>query len=218
MTIPKPTKIVDFLLTRVGGLDRGDLEARLKNMRADGLWPSARRVADRSAEAVTSRHCSNLILGILGSNTAIGAAVAAGTLAELPIRAKAEVVDNVFVSPVATNEKPTTLGDFLERVIKQSRASDRSWPSNVGIGELVVHHGNPGSAFLYFCETDKDENQSKSRVVEFGNPQHADDPALRLHEHRSIDCVVVHAMAEFLGPLEHSNRASTSAEAVEPAV
>ncbi len=207
--MPKPTEIVDFLLARVEGLDRRDLEARLKGMRAAGLWPSARRVADREAEAVTARHCANLILGLLGSNTATSATVAARAFADLPMSAKAELVGNFFVSPMETNEKRTTLGDFLERTIKGSRANKQPWPSNVEIGELVAHHGDPCGAFLYYRETDNDEGQSMGGVVEFGNPQ-ATAPTMRLYEHRSIHCDIVHVMAKFLGPLEDADEEDAS--------
>ncbi len=219
MLMPKPTEIVDFLLARVEGLDRRDLEARLKGMRAAGLWPSARRVADREAEAVTARHCANLILGLLGSNTATSATVAAKAFSDLPsdlpVGATAEIVGTAFVSLLETNEKPTTLGEFLERAIKLSRANKRPWPSNVEIGELVAHHGDPCSAFLYFRETDssretvKNESQRMGYVVQFGNPQPA-DPAVRLYEHRSIHCHIVHVMAEFLGPLEDADEEDAS--------
>ena len=77
----KATEIVDFLLDQVGGLERRDLEARIKVLRAAGLFPSAKRVGDRAAERVTDRHCANLLLAILGSNTAVGAAASERALA-----------------------------------------------------------------------------------------------------------------------------------------
>ena len=204
--MPKPTEIVDFLLNGVDGLDRRDLEARLKFMRAEGLWPAARRVDEREAEFVTEEHCTNLILGLIGSNTATGAPAATKAFSGLPYLGKTEVVDQAILFLTKHDEIPQTLGEFLARTIRSWRGETRPVPDYLDTGDLLANHGDPCSVTLAFRDIG-DAEPEPDKVVPYGflilfGEQQQPLQRPRMKEHRSVNASIIGVMAEFLGPTE----------------
>jgi len=94
----KPTEIIDYLLERMEGLDRRDLEARLKYLRTEGLWPRARSVGDQKAEPVDATHCANLIMALGGSDQAMHCVKAVKKLAALKPRTRWQLNDESSAS------------------------------------------------------------------------------------------------------------------------
>ena len=196
--MPRPTEIVDHLLDRVGGLDRRDLEQRLKGLRADGLWPTARRVDDRAAEPVTAEHCANLILAIVGSNTATGAPAAASAFSALPKGESAEVDDNVFVFMGFDEDPSMTLGQYLAKAIGQWRKNYSPLSTELHGGELIAHHGDPRAVYVTFREKEPQDKGPVGYIVPFVEPTD-EAPAMRVDEMRQVPLHIIGVMAEFLG-------------------
>jgi hypothetical protein len=189
----KPTEIVDFLLDQVDGLERRDLEARIKVLRAAGFFPPAKRVGDRPAEGVTARHCANLLIAILGSNTAVGAAESVQALADLPLMYKARSDD------VGLLVMPKSFVDFLERSIRQWREGARPWKESLNIGEIQIWHGVPWRALVVFDEIEPSEDgQFDLRLAFASEEQEQQPPRFRITEHRSVHGHIIDVMALWL--------------------
>jgi hypothetical protein len=195
----KATDIVDFLLESVIGLQRRDLEARLKVLRAAELYPAARRVGERQAEPVSERHCVNLILALLGANEAIHSADAVPALyglplTTMPVAAVTRLLPN-------TSRPPKTFGKFLEMTLHMWRYGDRPWGDDVDITAIAVRHLPHRQAFVFFRLTAGRDIGAAS--LTFDDPlSKISENKLALHEMRSIHGYIIGAMVDFLGPIE----------------
>ena len=205
----KPTEIVDFLLDRVKGLERRDLEARLKFLRAAGVYPPARRVGDRLAEGLTDRHCANLLIALLGSNAATRAAESVPQLADLPLLGKASTDETSYVV-MPNNEPPHSFVHFLERAIREWREGTRPWSGEVDIDDIAVWHGPPWRALVTFMDIKPSEDGQLGWIISFGHPDEEQGASLRLTEHRSMHGYIIGVLAEWLRGEDAEDEAATA--------
>ena len=125
--VRKPTEIVDYLLARTEGLERGDIDARLKALRAADLWPAARRVGARDAGEATPQDCANLLMALVGSEHAVHSATAverlsSGRLESVMVYRKGMEEPEELAKPPAIAEG-RTFGGLLATVIRDGRTS-----------------------------------------------------------------------------------------------
>ena len=192
----KPTDIIDYLPTRVAGVERRDLEQRLKRLRAARLYPPARSVGDRKAEPVNDQYMANLILALLGSADAKNCAEAVNRLHDLTGEIRAPISLRKLASlKRAQRGKKMTLGAFLISEIRNKRRgkTPRVVDIEAADGEAQV--------FVSMTSTKDTETEPLGAIAIFG-----EDPQVQTKREIIVRLTkgVIEALADFLGPLEDS--------------
>lgn len=195
--MPKPTEIVDFLLERVDGLKRGELEARLKALRRAGLWPAARRVGKKKADRPTARHCANLLMGLLSVNAADAAEAVRG-LADLPYSSKS-IKGNASIMTTGDKETDATFGDFLEIAISKWTAGIRPWTARVDIREIAGLHGSGWAALVNFVDLQEDKPDDPFiYILEFARADAKSPTKIHMGEARIVHGYIIGHFVDFL--------------------
>ncbi len=200
----KGSNLIDFLIEdRLPGVDRKDLEARLKLLRAAGLYPRSRRVGDKETEAVNEEHCANVILALLCADPATDTVPAVERFSQMRLVSGA-VSDsagmNVFDEPI---EDAGTLRDELAKMIWHWRRGVRPWADDLELIGLLAKIEGTAGVLLEFERTERAADGSKvSDWLCFGD----DEARSYLGREKMISMYghIIGWMAQFLGPSEET--------------
>lgn len=193
----KPTDIIDYLPTRVAGVERRDLEQRLKRLRAARLYPPARAVGGRKAEPVDDQYMANLFLALLGSVDAKNCAEAVNRLQDLTAKIHAPISLRKLASLKHPRRgKKMTLSAFLISEIRKKR---RGKPMRV----LDIESADGDTRVFVTMKSTKDPAEEPFGDIAIfgeGSPfQTKRVVSVRLTKG------VIEALAEFLGPIEDTS-------------
>lgn len=205
----KPSDIIDYLPPLVEGVERRELEQRLKCLRAAGLYPAARRVGDRAAGGVSEEHCATLVLALICSFSAYEAAEGVERYRDLPLSAKAQSDQNLLWHVELLEGESGTLHQIIAGAIRASRKGLHPWEEGFELTAISAWlDGEPAGGLQFREEAKKVSKPDLAGVYywfrEEPEEEADEDGPSRVHRKRScmIHGGIIGHMADFLGPIE----------------